>query len=212
MKAPSTTFLTLSALCLLLAGCAQTGAPLPPSLELPKPPSDLRAARKGNSVTLAWSEPTLTTDHEGLRSLGPTRICRGTEADITACEDSAVTVPPPTTTPKKSGQKPQAKQSTLQTFTDTLSRSVLSDNSEADFTYAVEVLNRSARGAGPSNRVHIPAIITLPAPADLAAQPNEDGVLLTWTGVGQPPANSGVQFRYRIYRRDEGTGKEDGRG
>jgi len=66
----------------------------------------------------------------------------------------------------------------------------------------------SARGAGPSNRVHIPAITTLPAPADLAAQPNEDGVLLTWTIAGEPAANSGVQFRYRIYRRDENAGKE----
>jgi hypothetical protein len=208
MKAPSTTFLTLSAVCLLLAGCAQTGAPLPPSLELPKPPSDLRAARKGNSVTLTWSEPTLTTDHEGLRSLGPTRICRSSEADITACENSAATVPPPTTTLKKPGQNSQAKQSMPQIFTDTLPPSALSDNPDADLTYAVEVLNRSGRGAGPSNRVHIPSIVTLPVPADLAAQPNEDGVLLTWTSIGQPAANSGLQFRYRIYRRDESAGKE----
>lgn len=208
MKAPSTTLLALSALCLLLASCAQTGAPLPPSLELPKPPSDLRATRKGNSVTLTWSEPTLTTDHEGLRSLGPTRICRSREADMTACENPVATVPPPTATPKKSGQRPQAKQTTPQTFTDTLPPSALSDNPDADLTYAVEVLNRSARGAGPSNRVHIPAIMTLPAPADLAAQPNEDGVLLTWTSTGQPAANSGLQFRYRIYRRDESAGKE----
>ena len=35
-------------LCALLAGCAQTGPPLPPSLELPKPPSDLHAIRKGS--------------------------------------------------------------------------------------------------------------------------------------------------------------------
>ncbi len=198
----------MSALCLLLASCAQTGAPLPPSLELPKPPSDLRAARKGNSVTLTWSEPTLTTDHESVRSLGPTRICRSTQAGITVCSNPVATLPPPTITPKKSGQKAQARQTMSQAFTDTFPASALSDNPEADLTYAVEVLNRSARGAGPSNRVHIPAIVTLPAPADLAAQPNEDGVLLTWTSTGQAAANSGLQFRYRIYRRDESTGKE----
>src|ERR1039457_2063921 len=55
------------ALCLLLASCAQTGPPLPPSLELPKPPTDLRATRKGNRVTLNWSEPTFTTDRQGVR-------------------------------------------------------------------------------------------------------------------------------------------------
>jgi hypothetical protein len=208
MKAPSTMFIAVSALCLLLSGCAQTGAPLPPSLELPKPPSDFHAARKGNFVTLTWSEPTLTTDHETVRSLGPTWICRSSEADITTCDNPVATAPPPSTAPRKSGQKPQAKQATTQTFTDTLPPSALSDNPESELTYAVEALNSSSRGAGPSNRVHVPAIMTLPAPADLAAQPNEDGVLLTWTSAGEPAAGSGAQFRYRIYRRDESTGKE----
>lgn len=207
MTAPSTTVLALSA-CMLFAGCAQTGVPLPPSLELPKPPSDLRAARKGNVVTLTWSEPTLTTDHESVHSLGPTRICRSAGADITACENPVATVPPPPITSKESGQKSQARQSRPQAFTDTLPASALSANPEAELTYAVEVLNRGARGAGPSNRVHIPAIMTLPAPADLAAQTNEDGVLLTWTSAGEPAASSGTQLRYRIYRRDEGTRKE----
>ncbi|MGA9862696.1 MAG: hypothetical protein WBQ19_11340, partial [Terriglobales bacterium] len=69
-------FLAPTALCLLLAGCAQTGPPLPPSLELPKPPTDLRATRKGNRVTLTWSEPTLTTDRQSVRYLGPTLIRR----------------------------------------------------------------------------------------------------------------------------------------
>jgi len=208
MKAPWTKIIGLLPGCLLLAGCAQTGVPLPPSLELPKPASDLRVARKGNFVTLTWSEPALTTDHESLRSLGPTRICRGVEADIAACENPVATVPPPTITTKKSGQRSQPRRTTSQTFMDTLPPNAISDNPEAELTYAVEVLNRSARGAGPSNRVQVPAIITLPAPADLGAQPNEDGVLLTWTSAGEPAARPGLQFRYRIYRRDEGASKE----
>lgn len=208
MKAFSTKLIALQAICLLLAGCAQTGVPLPPSLELPKPPSDLRVARKGNFVTLTWSEPTLTTDHESVRSLGPTRICRSAEAEIAACGDPVATVSSPATAPKKTGQKSQGKQTTPQTFTDTLPASALSNSPSADFTYAVEVLNRSGRGAGPSNRVHIPSIRTLPAPTDLAAQPNEDGILLTWTSASGPPPIQGAQFRYRVYRRDESTGKE----
>src|SRR5664279_2800106 len=68
---PLTPFLIVIAFCVLLTGCAQTGAPLPPSLELPRPPTDLRAIRKGNHVTLNWTEPTLTTDRQSARYLGP---------------------------------------------------------------------------------------------------------------------------------------------
>ena len=198
----------LSALSLILGGCAQPGAPRPPSLELPKPPSDLRAARKGNLVTLVWNEPKLTTDHETVRSLGPTRICRAA-AEITTCGDPVATAPAPVLPSKKSRQKSQAKTtSMLQTFTDKLPSSALSDSPDADVIYAVEVLNRNGRGAGPSNRVHIPAIRTLAPPTDFAAQPNEDGILLTWTSAGEPAQISGAKFRYRIYRRDESRQQE----
>src|ERR1700758_4958192 len=64
---------------LVLAGCANLGPPEPPSLELPKPPTDLRATRKGNKVTLTWTIPTATTDRQTVRGVGPTRICRGTQ-------------------------------------------------------------------------------------------------------------------------------------
>lgn len=200
-------FIALTGLCLLLAGCAQTGAPLPPSLELPKPPSDLRATRKGNRVTLTWSEPVLTTDRQSVRYLGPTLICRSAEAEMTVCGNPAVIVPPPAAA-LQSPQKSQFKQSTLQTYTVTLSASLQSENPDAEVTYAVEVLNRNARGAGLSNRVHVPAIATLPAPSDLVATLTGDGVLLTWTSGGEPPAKPRVQHRYRIYRHTEDTDGE----
>ena len=208
MNFPSTKLLALYAICMLLASCAQTGAPLPPSLELPKPPSDLRAIRKGMFVTLTWSEPAQTTDHESVRSLGPTDICRSTAADITACGNPVGIVAAPAIQPKKSTQKSQSKQSTHLTCTDKLPASALSDDPQAELTYAVEVLNRNGRSAGLSNRVHVAAVRTLTAPTDLAAQLNEDGVLLTWTSAGEPPGRSELQFRYRIYRREESTGKE----
>jgi hypothetical protein len=196
----------MSALCVLLAGCAQTGAPLPPSLELPKPPSDLRAGRKGNAVTLVWSEPSTTTDHESVRSLGATRICRSSEPDIMACEKPVATVPEPAIQPKKAKRKEQAKPQAPVTFTDAIPQNVLGEDAKADLTYAIEVLNRNDRGAGVSNRVNVPAIITLPAPRDLAVQLNEDGALLTWTSAGDP-AIAGAQFRYRIYRKDVSNSK-----
>lgn len=200
----------LLGLCLILEGCAQTGAPLPPSLELPKPPSDLRAARKGNAVTLLWSEPTLTTDRQSVRYLGPTLICRSSQSEMSACVNQVATVPPPSFAlqkrPSKSQQNTPPQRPAPQTYTDKLPANALSDDPGADLTYAVEVLNRNARGEGISNQVHVPAIATLPAPGDLAASLNDDGVLLTWTSAAAPAAKSGVEYRYRIYRHNDDAG------
>ncbi|MFY9674568.1 MAG: hypothetical protein WAK13_08935 [Terriglobales bacterium] len=194
----------LASLCLILVGCAQTGPPLPPSLELPKPPTDLRATRKGKTVTLTWSEPTLTTDHQTVRYLGPTLVCRTAASDITTCDNQLAILAPPAVAPKPKKAQPAPTPPPLQTYSDTLPATALSDNPDAEFSYAVEVLNRNARGAGLSNRVHVPAITTLAPPDDLAASLNEDGVDLTWTSPAAPPAKPGVEYRYRIYRRVEG--------
>jgi hypothetical protein len=199
-------------LCLLLVGCAQTGPPLPPSLELPKPPSDVRAIRKGNTVTLTWSEPTLTTDRQSVRYLGPTRVCRSAQPDMTTCGTPVQIVPPPPTVPTPTPKTSQRSARTLapfQTYTDTLPANLQSDDPNSEVTYAVEVMNRNARGAGLSNRVHVPAIITIPAPADLTTELTGDGVVLKWTSTGEPPAKPGVQYRYRIYRRNESAPGSD---
>src|SRR5438128_10514033 len=80
----------------LLAGCASTGAPLPPSIELPKPPSDLRAARKGNRLYLTWSVTVINTDRQSVRHLARTRICRCLYSAISDCANQVMHAPPPT--------------------------------------------------------------------------------------------------------------------
>jgi len=70
---------------LLLGKCAQTGVPMPPSLELPKPVTDLKAVRKGDKVNLTWTMPSRTSDGQKVRYVGPTRICRSLQAAMTAC-------------------------------------------------------------------------------------------------------------------------------
>ena len=216
----------LVALCLLLANCAQTGPPLPPSLELPKPPTDLRAGRKGDRVTLIWSEPSLTTDRQSVRYLGPTLICRSAQTEITVCGSPVATMPAPVSVPQKPPAQRTATQKstaarTPQSYTDTLPSSLQKEDPSAEVTYAVEVQNRNARGAGLSNRVHVPAVVTPPPPGDLSAELTGDGVVLTWTSarrssVGEtqntsttPAANSAsLEIHYRIYRRDEKSGKD----
>jgi hypothetical protein len=218
MTAPLPRFIAVLSLCLLMAACAQTGPPLPPSLELPKPPGDLRATRKGSHVTLSWTEPTLTTDHQSVRFLGPTLVCRDLAPEMTACGLPAAKLSAPSiASPAPSAKKPSQKKSAAQRqppeiYTDSLPAAMQQPDPAADFTYAVEVLNRNARGAGLSNRVHVPAIITLPPPNDLAPKLTADGVVLTWTTAAERPtaadtANT-VRYRYRIYRRDQASGKD----
>ena len=206
-------FLAPTALCLLLAGCAQTGPPLPPSLELPKPPTDLRATRKDNRVTLTWSEPTLTTDRKSVRYIGPTLVCRSLDPELATCGTPVATLPAPapSAAPKKSSRSAQKSAATPQTFTDALPASMEHQDPSAELTYAVEVLNRNARSGGLSNRVHVSAIVTLPPPTDLSAQLTGDGTVLTWTSAGESrdaASSPAVQHRYRVYRRDESSRKD----
>jgi hypothetical protein len=209
-------------LCLLMVGCAQTGPPLPPSLELPKPPTDLHASRKGSLVTLTWTQPAVTTDRLGVRYLGPTWICRALKTQFAACGNPAGTLPAPSTAPNRSRKKPRKPKSSssssavTQTFSDKLPSEWLGRDASDDVIYAVEVLNRNGRGAGISNLVHVPSVSTLPAPNDLSATLSGDGVSFSWTGEAEsnreqgdaPRQTAGVQHRYRIYRREEATGND----
>jgi hypothetical protein len=183
---------------ILLAACASITPPQPPSLELPSPPSDLRAARKGHRVTLTWTVPTQTTDRQRVRSLGPTRICRGLEPVLKQCGTPAgETV---ASTPVKSAtQKMEA------TYVDAVPDQLERDHPLEFTTYAVEVFNTNGRSAGLSNAVRVPLAPTLPAPRDLGAQVTAHGVVLTWAPGLSPSLRPQIQYVYRVYRRAEGS-------
>ena len=183
---------------LLLAACATVAPPQPPSLELPKPPSDLRAARKGDRVTLTWTIPATTTDRQTVRSMGHTRICRALEKELTQCgtpvgETIAHT---DATAPKSSQRKPTG------TYIDALPPQIESDSPNALATYAIEVLNADGRVAGLSNQVRVSLARTLPPPRGFAAHVTGQGVVLSWAG-DVPPADS-ARYLYRVYRNPEG--------
>ena len=77
--------LSASFLLLILASCGAPAPPLPPSLELAKPVTDLQVTRKGNQVSLTWTVPSETTDFALVRHPGATRICRGAQPDANRC-------------------------------------------------------------------------------------------------------------------------------
>jgi hypothetical protein len=193
--------------CSVLTACANLGPPEPPSLTLPTPPTDLRATRKGNNVTLAWTIPTVTTDRQRIRILGPSQICRGLGPELTTC-GTPVGKAPAETVPVGSKKKSVGKKSTgpkiSESYTDVLPGTIVSDNPTAFATYAVEVLNTEDHGAGLSNRVHVPLVRTLPGPADLGARVAAPGVILTWTNAAPAEPPPALHYVYRVYRQQEG--------
>lgn len=179
---------------LLFTACATVQPPQPPSLDLPKPPTDLRAARKGDRVTLTWTVPGITTDRQTARNLGPTRICRGLGA-LKECGT------PIATTPSRLSSSSKSVPKISDTYTDTLSADLQSDPA-AFITYAVEVPNTNGRAAGPSNQVQVPLARTMPPPTDFQARVTSRGVVLNWKSEipaqsEQPPAH----YVVRVYRR-----------
>src|SRR5882757_373541 len=142
--------LTLAA-SVWLTGCASIGPPLPPSLELPRAPSDLRAARKGDKVTLTWTVPARTTDRQSVRYLGKTRICRSVDPALATCGAGVGEVGPPADFASKNEA---GRQKFAATYTDALPPGLRLRNVFGSATYAVEVLNRDGRGGGLSNQVH----------------------------------------------------------
>ena len=199
------TFLLALSAPLMFTACATMGPPQPPSLELPKPPSDLRATRKGEHVTLIWTAPSVTTDRQKIRSLGPTRICRGLARVFTQCGVPVGEAPPqPNSAPTQAG-----KQKVAGSYSDSLSPQLQSDDPSAFATYAVEVLNAVGRSAGLSNQARVSLARTLPPPQDFAAQVTGQGVVLTWRNnipaAGPTPAR---HYVYRVYRRLDGSAEQ----
>ena len=202
MKNPPSLALAL-AITLLVTACATIGPPQPPSLELPKPPSDLRATRKGERVILTWTLPTVTTDRQTARNFGATRICRALELQLTPCASAVgeVTVQPNPATAKATGKK------TVGTYTDTLPEKMQSDDPSAFATYAVEVRNADGKSAGLSNQVRVPLMRTLPPPDNFRAHVTAQGVVLSWTNhaatshAAPADAQHHIRYVYRAYRR-----------
>jgi hypothetical protein len=189
-----------------LTGCASIGAPVPPSLELPHPPPDLRAARKGDKVTLTWTVPGRTTDRQSVRYLGKTRICRSLDATLATCGAPVAEVAPPA---DFLGKTAAGEKKLTASYVDSISSMLHFDprqrSPSSTVSYAVEVFNRDGRSAGLSNQVHVPLAETLPPPTDFAARLTRDGVVLNWTGRLMAMTHGQPVYFYRVFRRTEGS-------
>jgi len=155
----------------MLAGCGTPGAPMPPSLNLPDPVSDLAVVRIGDMVTLQWTMPRRNTDKLLLKSDVDVRVCR---REGTGTCDAA-------------GPDLKLAPGSAGSFHETLPAKLLA-GSPRPLTYFVELKNDHGRSAGMSNGAEVLAGAT-PAPVEgLAAEVRKDGVVLRWTpgSPGQP--------------------------
>src|SRR6266702_3167234 len=128
-------------------GCGTPGAPLPPSLGIPKPVGDLQAVRKGDTVTLTWSAPSETTDGELIRKPGKMQLLR-TISFETGTRKVIADLP----------LEPSLKQdrAPASTATDSLT-SLLEPGAIRDFAvYSVVAASKAGKHAGPSNQVSGP--------------------------------------------------------
>ncbi|MFZ0201938.1 MAG: fibronectin type III domain-containing protein [Candidatus Sulfotelmatobacter sp.] len=189
-----------------LAGCASMGPPEAPSLELPKPPTDLHAARKGEQVTLTWTIPARTTDRQRTRYLGETNICRSVGAALKECGTQVGEAAPPAdfeqTAEKASGKRLSGS------FTDTLPVALEQEHPTEFASYAVEVLNTAGRGAGISNQARVALVPTLPAFGDFSAHTTAAGVLISWKCPVTAEGRRGTGYLFRIERRAESRSNE----
>jgi hypothetical protein len=190
--------LALSSLTIsLLAGCGTPGAPLPPSLHLPTPITDLKAERKGDKVRLTWTAPVETTDGQGIRSEGTVLVCRALQTPSAAgCRE-------------KVGQLPLMPANTQanrkQTFVDDIGPAIAANDLRDFFIYNLIAANNRGRSAGPSNPVTAFLAPSVRPASDLRAQVQPDTVVLTWTPQSLPASRLNAQFAQHVYRQAENT-------
>jgi hypothetical protein len=169
------------AIGLVLTGCGTPGAPMPPSLKLPTPVTDLSAVRAGNQVLLAWTMPKKNTDKLLLKGNVPVRVCRKEEDGACALIASGLEF-----APGDGGA-----------FTETLPPA-LAAGAPRKLAYFVELTNRNGRSAGLSNAAAVLAGEAPAGVANLTAEVRKDGIVLRWT----PGASAGgPQASIRLHRK-----------
>jgi predicted small lipoprotein YifL len=187
-------FLLIAAALSALAGCGTARPPLPPSLQLPQPPQDLAAARKGDKVHLVWTQPLQNTDGTLVSKPIVERICRA--VDVSSMADC----------PEIAGELPAAvpKQKQTLEFTDTLSAELMAANPTGTANYVVEGVNRHGHSAGPSNQVQVPLAETLPPPQGMQVQVTDEGMVISFPAWSQSRNTADLKFSVRILRHTEG--------
>lgn len=184
-----------------LTGCGVPGAPQPPSTGIPKFIGDLKALRKGDTVTLTWTTPTDTSDGELIRKPGKMVLQRalssGHDADLNFQAISELPLEP--ALKEERGDQAKAKDSLA---------SILQSNGNADYAlYQVLAQSRSGKSAGLPNRVSVPLVLTPTTPQKVELNAVPAGIRISWNQAEPPQRQSHIsaQYVWRIMRKLEGA-------
>ena len=172
------------AIGLAFTGCGTPGAPMPPSLKLPDPVTDLSASRTGNQVSLTWAMPKKNTDKLLLKGNVPVRVCRKEYEGVCAPVAADLVFAP----------------GAEGAFTETLPPALAAGAPRA-LTYFVELNNRNGRSAGLSNAAVVLAGEAPAAVANLTAEVRKDGAILRWTPdspATQPSVGTAIRLRRKL--------------
>ncbi len=168
---------------------------------------DLRATRKSNKVTLAWSQPRVSADRQSGTGHLVSRVCRDISSlDSTAAKPTACTHPVAEIDPQKTtgaiasaGSSKSNSEISIQ-FSDTLPEEQKGADSQFA-VYTIEVRDNQGRSAGLSNSVWVP-LVPMPPVSEFHSQLDARGVFLIWQDEIEIRPSS-VQFDYRIYRSEK---------
>jgi hypothetical protein len=200
------------ALCAASARGGEPGSRLAGSSKELQLVRDLRAVRKGDKVTLTWSQPRDTENGQSFAGhLAVARVCRNISATISdpglACSqvvrqvnfERSVGVPA-----SAAHGKPNAE--TTVRLIDILPESH-DDSDHLQFAvYKVEFRDDRGRRSGFSNSVAVPLAPVLPAKG-LHSDLDSRGVYLIWENEIETQSSS-LEFDYLIYRREKGSLKQ----
>ena len=192
--------LTLLLITACVTGCGVPGAPMPPSLDIPKFVGDLKAVRKGETVLLTWTPPVETTDGGLIRKPGKMLVQRaliaGRESEVKFQTISEMALEP-------SVKKEHAE---LATAKDTLTDSLRTGNNEFAI-YIVLAQGHNGRSYGLPNRASVPLLPALPAPKNVSVHPVPTGIEISWEESTPLDKNSRLhtEHAYKIMRRVQGA-------
>ncbi len=187
------------------SGCGTPGAPQLPSLQLARPVEDLTATRVGNRVELDWTLSRKNTDRTLVKHIHETRICRREGVTLMSTCTVVAEVPTPKAQPQPKQKGQQQPEAVRLQYVDILPPQLGLEHPAGFVTYAVEEMNSKGRSAGLSNQVPVAVAPTIPAPEEISAQVNGEGVTISWSGPGPPAAPRELTYRYQIERRPVGS-------
>jgi hypothetical protein len=153
------------------------GAPLPPSLDLAVPVTNLAVTRAGDQVSLTWTMPKKNTDKLLLKGDQPVHVCRR-EGAAGPC----ISVGDLKLAPEAEGA-----------FSEKLP-AALSGGAPRELAYFVEIKNDKGRSAGLSNAA-LALAGEAPGPVTgLDADVRKEGVRLRWTVAAQEATPTAIRL------------------